>query len=158
MQEFRDFLEVTDEVPVEEFQESAGNKNINSMFPAVLVMRRKAIRQYPGNKTVALYFIDKLNKYVAIPQEQGNNLVQTEGTEFEGTVIDHLKHIASNSVEESVKFDDGKTEKVSVQTANAILRLLSALNEENKIRVSELAQNSKIDFGKVVDFAWKHLK
>ena len=31
MQEFRDFLEVTDEVPVEEFQKSAGNKNINSM-------------------------------------------------------------------------------------------------------------------------------
>ena len=51
MQEFRDFLEVTDEIPVEEFQE-ASNKNVNSMFPAVLVMRRKAIRQYPGNKKI----------------------------------------------------------------------------------------------------------
>lgn len=35
--------------------------------PAVLVMRRQSIRQYPNNQRVALYFVDKINKYVTVP-------------------------------------------------------------------------------------------
>ena len=35
--------------------------------PAVLVMRRKSIRQYPGGQRVALYFVDKINKYITVP-------------------------------------------------------------------------------------------
>ena len=35
--------------------------------PAVLVMRRKSIRQYPGGQRVALYFVDKITKYITVP-------------------------------------------------------------------------------------------
>ena len=35
--------------------------------PAVLIMKRKSIRQFPNNQRVALYFIDKLKKYISIP-------------------------------------------------------------------------------------------
>jgi hypothetical protein len=35
--------------------------------PAVLSMKRKSIRQFPGNQRVALYYVDKVNKYVTVP-------------------------------------------------------------------------------------------
>jgi len=35
--------------------------------PAILIMRRKSIRQFPNGQKVAMYHIDKLNKYVTIP-------------------------------------------------------------------------------------------
>lgn len=37
------------------------------MPPAVLILRRKSVRQYPGGLMVALYFNDKLNQYFSIP-------------------------------------------------------------------------------------------
>ena len=41
------------------------NKSLDP--PAVLIMRRQSIRQYPNNQRVALYFVDKINKYVTVP-------------------------------------------------------------------------------------------
>lgn len=35
--------------------------------PAVLIMKRKWIRQYPNNQRVALYYVEKINKYVTVP-------------------------------------------------------------------------------------------
>ena len=35
--------------------------------PAVLIMRRKSIRQFPNGQRVALYYVDKINKYVTVP-------------------------------------------------------------------------------------------
>ena len=35
--------------------------------PNMLVMKRKSIRQFPNNQRVALYYVDKINKYVTVP-------------------------------------------------------------------------------------------
>jgi hypothetical protein len=35
--------------------------------PAVLIMKRKSIRQFPDGQRVALYYVDKINKYVTVP-------------------------------------------------------------------------------------------
>ena len=35
--------------------------------PAILVMRRKSIRQYPNKQRVALYYVDKIDKYITVP-------------------------------------------------------------------------------------------
>ena len=35
--------------------------------PAVLIMKRKSVRQYPNGQRVALYYVDKINKYVTVP-------------------------------------------------------------------------------------------
>ena len=35
--------------------------------PNILIMRRTSIRQYPNGQRVALYFVDKINKYVTVP-------------------------------------------------------------------------------------------
>ena len=35
--------------------------------PNMLVMKRKSIRQFPNDQRVALYYVDKINKYVTVP-------------------------------------------------------------------------------------------
>ena len=35
--------------------------------PAVLIMKRKSVRQFPNDQRVALYYVDKINKYVTVP-------------------------------------------------------------------------------------------
>ena len=35
--------------------------------PQVLIMKRKWVRQYPNNQRVALYYVEKINKYVTVP-------------------------------------------------------------------------------------------
>ena len=37
--------------------------------PAVLIMKRKSVRQFPNGQRVALYYVDKINKYVTVPYE-----------------------------------------------------------------------------------------
>ena len=35
--------------------------------PEVLIMKRKSIRQFPDGQRVALYYVDKIDKYVTVP-------------------------------------------------------------------------------------------
>ena len=35
--------------------------------PNMLVMKRKSIRVFPNDQRVALYYVDKINKYVTVP-------------------------------------------------------------------------------------------
>lgn len=35
--------------------------------PAVLVMKRKYIRQFPNKQKVAIYYVEKINKYITLP-------------------------------------------------------------------------------------------
>lgn len=127
--------------------------------PAVLLMRRKAIRLFPNGERVALYYVDKINKYVTVPYLPAANWTNNVREEnLEENVIHHLKNIVDNHTAKSIKFKDGKSMKVDVQTAHAVLKVHSALNDENKKKVADMAHKSKEHFGKVVDFAWKHLK
>lgn len=43
------------------------SKNAPNDPPSVLIMKRKSIRQFGNGQRVALYYIDKLDKYVSIP-------------------------------------------------------------------------------------------
>jgi hypothetical protein len=57
MKPFKDFRVI---------QESADRK-LSMDPPAVLIMKRKSIRQFPNNQRVALYYVDKIDKYVTVP-------------------------------------------------------------------------------------------
>ena len=59
--------------------------------------------------------------------------------------------------EKIVHFDDGKTFKVNEQTAKTILKVYSALNEDNKKKLAEMAQMNKENFVKVFNFAQQEL-
>jgi hypothetical protein len=51
--------------------------------PAVLVLKRKSIRQFGDGRKVALYYIDKLDKYVTIPYSSKDIQLTTEDIEME---------------------------------------------------------------------------
>ena len=120
--------------------------------PAVLIMRRKQIRQFPGGQRVALYYVDNLNKYVTVPYEGMGWSSPTS----EETIIHHLKNIVENHSVKSYKFKDGKTMEIDEQTAKVVLSIHEAVDDENKKKIEEMASKSKQHFTKVVDFAWKH--
>ena len=68
MKSFSNFRQSLDEAKV----------NKGNSLPAVLVMKRQSIRQYPGNKTIALYYIAAIDKYVTIPYNMDEILGVTE--------------------------------------------------------------------------------
>jgi hypothetical protein len=46
----------------------AKKPSVNSMDPpAVLLMKRKSVRQFSDGQRVALYYVEKLDKYVTVP-------------------------------------------------------------------------------------------
>jgi ribosomal protein L20 len=47
---------------------------------------------------------------------------------------------------------------ITVNLAETILKVYSVLNESNKKQLAEMANKDKEHFGKVIDFAQKHLK
>ncbi|NBP01598.1 MAG: hypothetical protein EBU90_15985 [Proteobacteria bacterium] len=128
--------------------------------PQILILRRKSIRQFPNGQRVALYQIDKLNKYVTIPYMEKNWTAEETELQLEPieeSVIHHLQNIVDNHAAKSIKFKDGSSMKVDTQTANAILKVHGAVNDENKKKISDMAHKSKTHFKKVADFAWKHV-
>jgi hypothetical protein len=48
---------------------SEGKKERSMDPPNILIMKRKSIRQFPNGQRVALYYVDKINKYVTVPYE-----------------------------------------------------------------------------------------
>ena len=126
--------------------------------PAVLVMKRKAIRMFPNGERVALYYVDKINKYVTVPYSVVDDERSFKEEYVEESIIHHLTDIVNNHTAKPVKFKDGKSMKVDVQTANAVLNVHKAVNDENKKKIENMAHKSKEHFTRVVDFAWKHSK
>lgn len=51
--------------------------------PQVLIMKRKWVRVFPNNQRVALYHVDKINKYVTVPYTamQWSSSAPTSATE-----------------------------------------------------------------------------
>lgn len=124
--------------------------------PAILVMRRKSIRQFPNGQRVALYYVDKLKKYVTIPYDDESASISPNMSIVKEGVMGHLNDIVTSGTSKRIMFEDGSSVRVDHHTAQAVLNVHGALNEENKNKVSEMALKSKQQFMKVVDFAWKH--
>jgi ubiquitin-protein ligase len=121
--------------------------------PAVLIMHRKFVRQYPNNQRVALYYVDKVNKYVTVPY----TAMQWSSSLEEETVLESLQRIVESNSSESILLEDGKKISVSVVTAKSVLEMYKPLNKENREMVTEMVK-TKDGFNKVVNFAQSNLK
>jgi hypothetical protein len=152
-----EMLELTDEPLYEGSPVKDGDKKRMDP-PAVLVMRRKSIRQFPNNQRVALYYVDKIHKYVTVPYTAMQWSASVEEDIEYSSIADDLQNIVESNSSKTVMFEDGQTMKVDVKTANAIVKVLGVLTEENKQKVTDMAQKSKDEFNKVVDFVYNHLK
>jgi len=66
------FQKVRQAVREEQIQEIADSADspialLNKEPPMLIILRRKAIRMYPHDTKVALYYSDKLNRYFTVP-------------------------------------------------------------------------------------------
>ena len=116
--------------------------------PAVLIMRRVGVRQYPNKQTVALYYVDKIHKYVTVPYNKSQQIVSV--SEEEVSVIEKLKWIVENK---SSLIIDSK--QISLVQAKSVLNAYSKLNENNKEKLRFMAENNIFE---AIDFARRLLK
>jgi hypothetical protein len=123
--------------------------------PNVLIMRRKSVRQYPNGQRVALYFVDKINKYVTVPYTamQWSSSGPAVAEELEQTIIDRLTEAADSSSATKLKFEDGTSLFIGNIAAKQMLKLHESLNKEHKKEFVEIANRSRKDFLDIQDFA-----
>lgn len=72
----------------------------------------------------------------------------------EKNVVKTLQDIVNKKQAMSVKFDDGKSIKVDMTTANMILQIHKAVNDANKKKMESMLEKDKTSFMKMVDFAF----
>ena len=149
-------------IQAEDLDESTGD--LPQDPPFVLVLKRKAVRLYPDKTKIALYYNKQINKYFSIPY--GNNVdspVQAEEVVesldvIEESVMDQLHKIVKNRQSQTVKFGNGQTKKVDHFTASAITQVHSALNNDNKKKLSDMVHKSPVHLMKAADFAFSKAK
>lgn len=132
--------------------------------PAVLVLRRKNIRSFSNDTSIALYYNDKLNKYFSIPYSTNSDInspiqaeeVQIDEEKTDG--IEQLKKIRDSKQHGTVNHRDGSASKVDAFTAGAILAVHDKLNDENKKKISGMVSNSHYHMSKVANFAFSKSK
>jgi hypothetical protein len=157
-------FKVGDDLEMDQEDKRDINEEITKGLPPfALVLKRKAIRQYPNNTMVALYWSDKLKRYFSVPFEEDSGkitgIIQSEEVEpLDEMVLDSLKKIVQSKQASSVKFDSGHTRKIDHFTASAIVNIHGALNDENKKKFATMIQKSPEHFSKASDFAFKQHK
>jgi hypothetical protein len=130
--------------------------------PVTLLLKRKAIRLYPDETKIALYYNEKLKKYFSVAYSNEKHIeassIQAEEVELEEAVMDTLHKIVSNKSASSVKFASGQTRKVDHFTASALTQVHNALNDQNKKKFADMVHKSPGHFQKAADFAFKRAK
>lgn len=111
--------------------------------PAVLVMHRKSVRQFPNGQRVALYYVDKINKYVTVPYEEMAWAV-------EETIFEKLKNVKSKIVVEHL---DGSTSEVTPDIAKQMIELHKKMNESNKMKMQDMLEASAKHFQTIAKFS-----
>jgi hypothetical protein len=69
-----------------------------------------------------------------------------------------VQNIVDNDKLAKVQLNNGESVDVDVPTANVLLTVLNALDDENKQRMLELMSADAKNFLKVVDFSWKNVE
>ena len=92
------------------------------------------------------------------PKCKTSNQGVAEEVELDESVIKDLEKIVSSKSAKDIKFSDGDTMKVDMQTANLLMKLYGALNDKNKKRVADTLGKDEAGFMKIVDFAWSKAK
>jgi hypothetical protein len=140
--------------PNEQFWEEDVKQNLQHPMdpPAVLIMRRKSVRQFPNNQRVALYYVDKIDKYVTVPYT-----AMQWSSVTEETTLEQLEQIVECNESSNVLLEDGKKVSVTVESAESILSMYKVLNSKNRDMVLEMVK-TKEQFNKVINFAKSYLK
>ena len=124
--------------------------------PFVLVLKRKAIRLYPDSTRIALYYSDKLNKYFSVPYSTEEN--QRGVVQAEETIMSVLEFVRENKEPQIISYGENQDVTIEYPVADAILKVYASLNEENKLKISEMIEKGPEHFNKVASFALSKIK
>ena len=116
--------------------------------PAVLIMRRKSVRQFPNGQRVALYYVDKINKYVTVPYEDMQWSSATEET-----IFDKVKQVNESKKPMVVEHLDGSVTEVTPQMAKQMIELHKKINEANKAKMLDMLEASAKHFQTIAKFS-----
>lgn len=139
------------------------NEELGFTPPAVLVLRRKAIRMFSNDTRIALYYNDKINRYFSVPYSVDKNIdavIQAEETVLDESAkgVEQLRKIVDSKQHGVVNHRDGSASKVDHHTASAILAVHDKLNDDNKNKINNMVSSSRYHMQKVADFAYSKMK
>lgn len=106
--------------------------------PPVLLLRRKAIRMYPDDTRIALYYSQKLDKHFSVPY---------------GPKIDEHPIQAEENV---MHLEDGNSVEMTEDMTLLISETYNSLSEDNKNKFLEKLTESIESFEKVYEFCQQH--
>lgn len=115
--------------------------------PAVLIMRRKSVRQFPNGQRVALYYVDKINKYVTVPYED------MQWSTNEETVLERIKATKESGETTIVEHLDGSVSEVTPKIAQQIMDTYKKINETNKAKMADMLEASSKHFQAIAKFS-----
>lgn len=124
--------------------------------PAMLLLKRQAIRLFPGSQRVAMYTDNKYGLTFTIPYDSQGRGFTTVNTAIPSG--QSMQPISAKMVSEeteyglSVVFATGDEVLVDKELADRINNVFNSLNETNKIRMTDMLLESKESFDRVVEF------
>lgn len=128
--------------------------------PTTVLLRRVAIRQFPGQESVVLYTNEALGLKVTVPIDNFTGKMRptnvygmTEEQQLTEAPIHSINTILRTGEEREVAFRNGASARVHPVTAKAIHDLWHKVNSTNKAKLSELINSSPEGLVKVAKFA-----
>ena len=103
--------------------------------------------------------VEKVRLALAEREKEISKNFFKESVMLQEDVIDTLKEIVDGHSAKTVKFKDGSSVKVDLQTANVVVTVHGAMKKPDaKKKFEDMMNSSRGQFMKVVDFSWKMVK
>ena len=128
--------------------EGKNSKQTQQDPPSMLIMHRKSIRQFSNGQRVALYYVDKINKYVTVPYEDS-----LWATTSEETVFDKIKQVNESKEKMVVEHLDGSVTEITPQIARQMMELHKKINEANRAKMQDMLEASAKQFETIAKFS-----
>jgi hypothetical protein len=109
--------------------------------PAVLVIKRKAVRLYPDGTRIAMYWSDKLKRVFSVPYGPSiDNPIQAE---------EYIRELVES---EELLLNDGNIISLNEEAKQQIINTYSQLEEDSKNLFWQQLTESVTTFGKLYEF------
>lgn len=100
----------------------------------------------------------KSKKYAKYDNKRYSKRYNEEESVIQEAILDTLKKIVKDKSAQKVKFKNGKTLTVDMQTANLLVKVVGALKPANQKKFADTMEKGPSAFMKMVDFAYSATK
>lgn len=135
---------------VSQVKESLTDIPLRNDPPFTLVLKRKAIRMYPNDTKIALYYSDRLKTYFSVPYSNIEGNVQ-------GPIMakEQVENTFKQLKEGVIYHKNGKSSTIDEQTSEMLLNVYISLNESNQQKFEMLINSNSNGLQKAIEFCTK---